>query len=452
MGIGALKIDPGVTAAGKLRFLQALARSRLARLPGLPGNLRAKLKELAAPAEAGEDSTLSTEAAPLPFQVDIHIGELRAVLRQGSIMAPAEAHETLGGTLRIVATSQTPAEIQRLSEAPSPNEARLAGNADSCSGGKEIDEMKESLAAWLGGLISSAEKEPPPCAKAAGLLVTSQNFLIQSGAWQLPDGQVQLMEPAFIKTKPTAAPVRRALARLSPLLANPTAETPDKKAGGYVRLQVGPVPADDGRLLLPALAYRLQLEPAKLALERTPLLDNVMWLLQSKPQLYKHDLIPAWTSLAEVIYDTRTGCVEARRMDAMIGGVHLCTWGSFSGDTGMDMTLGIPGDTIARLLLPRQDRSAFDQSSVLQINVRGPTSSPKVDWAAASSHLVALMAQARAARLATIGAVAVNPESIADRLLVRLSEMTAQHRRAGATLPAAPPPLAPFPWATQLPP
>ena len=90
---------------------------------------------------------------------------------------------------------------------------------------------------------------------------------------------LELMEPAFIRARLTTEPARRALARVSPLLANVAkaehfhapatsesflaASSPFPRQE-FIKLSISPVPEGGRRLLMPASRYLIRAEPIKM--------------------------------------------------------------------------------------------------------------------------------------------------------------------------------------------
>lgn len=83
------------------------------------------------------------------------------------------------------------------------------------------------------------------------------------------------MEPVLVRACLTSSPARRAVSRLSPLLANVVpAESlgePGRGTPTMLRLRVSPAQGNGGRMIVPAESYRIQVEPMKLASAHTGL-------------------------------------------------------------------------------------------------------------------------------------------------------------------------------------
>jgi len=402
VAVDGMIVDPMVAESGLSLLSVAMAHSRLASLPFvLSTSTRAQLEELRSKAASMPyPPVVSPEQAPVMFEVNLDTDRGRAVVQEGTVWLPADVRDFLGGPVCIRGTvggsnAKQPASTEPIPQMPAVSETAMSR--------RSISELAADADASMGlllGSLATAQRltgmERPSSCKLTAVAVESRNFRMGSVGWLYEDGSFELACPARVTAALSTAPARRVLARITPFLGSVIAsedggpeETGKVAPSTFMKLQLAPE-LTENKLMVPSAAYEIKLEPLKLSLERTPLLDNLLWLMEKQQKLYKSDIVPAWLAATQVTVQA-DGAVRSKRVDMQVAGMHVCTWGKYDPATGVDLSLGLPAPTLGKILHDKGLKlKKLNPDYVFQVDVTGPLHRPMVNWTKASKALIGL--------------------------------------------------------------
>jgi hypothetical protein len=259
---------------------------------------------------------------------------------------------------------------------------------------REIAGGDVHISGWLGSAhaadASWAADVPKDAAGADpfAFSVTAPNAQLSASGWRTAAGALRLRQPAPASVSYTPALAEYFLSALNPLLGDAVS----LQQSGRIELAFEP---DD--LTYPAAETTVRMQPLRLTVGRSPLLRQLLATLAVVDKTVgKLDALDIWTAPIDAVI-SEAGPVRTRRTDVLLtgrggqGGVHLVFWGSIDSqiDGKVDVTLGLPADTLQRLGLSAPD------GHVLPIAIGGTADSYKVDWTTASAKLATLVARQR---------------------------------------------------------
>eukprot|EP00208_Stichococcus_sp_RCC1054_P005161 CAMPEP_0206136414 /NCGR_PEP_ID=MMETSP1473-20131121/1648_1 /ASSEMBLY_ACC=CAM_ASM_001109 /TAXON_ID=1461547 /ORGANISM="Stichococcus sp, Strain RCC1054" /LENGTH=665 /DNA_ID=CAMNT_0053528935 /DNA_START=263 /DNA_END=2260 /DNA_ORIENTATION=+ len=238
-------------------------------------------------------------------------------------------------------------------------------------------------------------KSPATGAEPFEVSVTSPNASARGHGWVLPPAStgggastLQLSDPGTASLRYSPALAEYGLGLLNPLLGDAVS----LEDSGTVDISVEPRglrwPADD---------VTVRVQPLQLTVQRSPILRSLLSTLAvADKSLGKINTVNIRTAELEAVV-SQAGPVTTRRTDLLLsghsgqGGVHLVAWGSVDSqiDGPVEITLGVGSDTLQRLGI------TIPADQVLPIAVRGTSDAYSVDWAAATSKILALVARER---------------------------------------------------------
>ncbi|KAL3158206.1 hypothetical protein ABBQ38_010462 [Trebouxia sp. C0009 RCD-2024] len=198
--------------------------------------------------------------------------------------------------------------------------------------------------------------------------------------WRTTTGLL-LQQPIALSQHFTPAFAKYAMRQVVPLLGAAVG----LQEGSSVHMTVRPP-----ELHLPANCYTVRIQPMKMIVGSNAFLSSLMGLLKfSKMQSTN---VEAWTSTVEADIFLN-GQVVSKRMDLLLGsslgackGVHVIMWGQVdTANNVLDMTLGIPADTLAATGI-----KSLPRDYVLPVPVTGTPQSPNVNWSKAVAQLTEL--------------------------------------------------------------
>jgi hypothetical protein len=260
---------------------------------------------------------------------------------------------------------------------------------------REIAGGAVHVSGWLGAAHANGASwasQPSASTLAAEpfeLKVTAPNAELATAGWRGTGGVLRLREPAAASVAYSPALAEYGLSLLNPLLGDAVS----LQQGGRVHLTFAP----DG-LAYPTASTTVRMEPLQLTVARSPLLRQLLATLAlADRSIGKIDALNIWTAPLEAEV-SEAGPVRTRRTDLLLsgksgqGGVHLVVWGTVDSqiDGPVDVTLGIPADTLKRLGLD------VPADHVLPVSIGGTSDAYRVDWTSASSKLATLLARQRA--------------------------------------------------------
>eukprot|EP00873_Tetraselmis_striata_P040827 jgi/Tetstr1/461091/TSEL_006235.t2 len=451
--VAGLIIDPAMDKSGSMSLLAvALSRSRISSLPvGLSGSTKDQLAAIKRKAEnAASPMEVCAEQAPVVFRLTADTDAGRSAVHEGAIWLPMEASDLFGGPVSVhccLGVTDTGRTIEAGDEEgegmPPPGSGRVTSERAMAELARDAGNGVQLLLATLNArAASAATSAQPKASRPVAAAIESNNLRMDVLGWVHEDGGLELAQPARVTAALSPAPVRRALARISPLLGStvPSGEEGHHAAhpDSYLNLQLAPERGEDHRLLVPSSAYDIQLEPLKLSLRRSALLDNLLQLMEKNPN--RSEIVPAWLAQSRVKVGV-DGSVRMDRADMQIAGMHVCTWGKYDPTAGLDVSLGLPTATMVRILNEKGLKlKRMHPDYVFQIQVKGSLSRPSVDWRKASAALIALGLKLQAEGLAKSSAGV-------SRMLQRLAPLTSEQLNNWlAKLTTAPTLTVDLPW------
>lgn len=250
--------------------------------------------------------------------------------------------------------------------------------------------------------------------------VSSDHMDLKASGWRTRTG-IQLNKPLTLSLTFTKQLAQAYMTKLHPLL------------GAVVGLQdsslhVSVMPHE---MHLPAESVTIRIEPARILMGSTRLLDGLARLLS----IDKTPMCEAWLAAAEAeVY--REGMVKTHRLDLLLGsnlgrgkGVHLIMWGTMASNGQLDMTIGAPATTLARAGV-----AGLPAEFVLAIPVHGTREAPLVNWTRAAAQFGELLVKQAAMRnIPHLGAIMG-------------VFMGAKHKEALEAVPTGPPLRTRLPW------
>ncbi|MCE5294333.1 MAG: hypothetical protein LLF94_06935 [Chlamydiales bacterium] len=172
----------------------------------------------------------------------------------------------------------------------------------------------------------------------------------------------------------------------------------------------------------------IKIEPGILSCKNSGMLSLLVNLL--KVDASGSDEIPLW--FTPIYIDVKDGIVTCKRADTLLANAFpIATWGQINlVKNSIDMTLGLSGTAIAQAF----GIARLDPGYMVQIPIHGPTQSPKIDSALATTKITALKLQ--------------QTSSKSTSLIGGLLEVATQAMEKDAPVPA--PTTHPLPWAKNL--
>lgn len=381
------------------------------------------------------DRSASTEApvpplgppASVPFSAEARGGKkgrFRLFVADGVALVPADVAESLGGAVHAAVLAGREAIAE---DGPDLLTAEPADGADPA--GEPPEGVYDASWAMGGKLWRSA-------VPLAADLRAPRARASASGWLNARSRSITLRRPIVARADLTPSLAKHALARVSPLLADAVAAE-----GG------APIVAalDTPNHALPSSRLSIRLAPLTLKVERGKGGGGLAGAALDWVGARSRGAVTARTTAATLDV-APGGAVTCRRVDVLLGGVHLATWGAVdAAGRRLAVTLGVPAATLARVGFKAPP------GSVLPVAVRGRLATPRVDFAAATAAAAALAAEAAAAEPDAPGD---DPTSSAIGALKRLLLRSAA-RGAGAVAAArgvrggrgAVPPPEDLPWA-----
>ncbi|EIE22084.1 hypothetical protein COCSUDRAFT_43058 [Coccomyxa subellipsoidea C-169] len=258
------------------------------------------------------------------------------------------------------------------------------------------------------------------------LAAASDNLVFELAGWRTTTGLL-LRKPILAALQLTPSVANFALAKLSPLLQSAVG----LEEGDAITVHMAPA-----AMHLPAASYHVSLQPMKLVVATRGLLQNIIALLNQRPNV-KPTRLEAWTTAlrADIFKD---GLIDSKRLDIIIGpdarngkGIRMCCWGRVDPTRGntVDATIGVPSSSLAPLGL-----RDLPEDFVFAIPVRGSSQQPDFDFVRAGKRLGEMVVKQRV----TNGLP----------FMRGIFQQQEQKNKGGRTdaEPPVPPAQRPFPW------
>ncbi|KAK9862472.1 hypothetical protein WJX84_011774 [Apatococcus fuscideae] len=304
------------------------------------------------------------EVAKPTFRADVRVLTAHLVIADGTILLPSDAAAVLGAQAAFFVAIGA---------------ANIRRHADDVEG--EYD------CSWL------TCPPMPPAASTIGKLgfpmlgeVKSDGLQATLRCWRTRNGLL-LQEPVKARLRLTEALTTCCLAKITPMLQY-VAKIKDARD---IVCELTPLD-----MQWPCETIALRFEPMRLFLHCRKLLKSLLHVVsRDQVELIKAGVLEAWTSGVEAQW-WREGFIESHRIDIVVGmdlqnkrRMHCAMWGrvSTAHDNAMDMTLGLPADTLAVYGI-----KDLPKEFMLDIKVSGTAQNPHVDWPRAVGQLGKLYA------------------------------------------------------------
>ncbi|DBA71326.1 hypothetical protein WJX79_000596 [Trebouxia sp. C0005] len=294
----------------------------------------------------------------VPFTADVSAYILRLYLRKSFLELPEHAALIVGDNLRVKGALGMP---------------NVALYADAATGYDS---------AWCSNAIHWPAASATTGRPLYPIVLDAQaeHCKLHVQGWRTTTGLL-LQQPISMSLNFTPALAKFALREMHPLLGSAVGLHGDSS----LHMTLEPLQSH-----LPADCYTVRIQPMKLVIGSNAFLSSIMGLL--KLNKMQSTNVEAWTSTVEAdIF--QNGQIISKRMDALLGsslgsckGVHIIMWGQVDTvDDVLDMTLGIPADTLAATGIKE-----LPSDYVLPVPVKGTPQAPNVNWGKAVAQLTEL--------------------------------------------------------------
>ncbi|DBA87659.1 TPA: hypothetical protein ACH3X1_004668 [Trebouxia sp. C0004] len=294
----------------------------------------------------------------VPFTADVSAYILRLYLRESLLELPEHAALIVGDNLKVKGALGLPNVALYADAAPGYDSAW-------CSNADHWPTASTTTGRPLYPIVLDAQAE---------------NCTLHVQGWRTTTGLL-LQQPISMSLNFTPALAKFALREMHPLLGSAVGLQGDSS----LHMTLEPL-----QLHLPADCYTVRIQPMKLVIGSNAFLSSIMGLL--KLNKMQSTNVEAWTSTVEAdIF--QNGQIISKRMDVLLGsslgsckGVHVIMWGHVDTvDDVLDMTLGIPADTLAATGIKE-----LPSDYVLPVPVKGTPQAPNVNWGRAVGQLTEL--------------------------------------------------------------